>query len=495
MTTAISRATGHPTRTGWPPLLRRVVRTIRTRRLFEPGRHLLVAVSGGPDSMALLSLLNRLRPSWRLTLTVVHYNYGLRGTESDGDQACVEDLCRRWDLPLFVERLDVGSRPRGASLQATARELRYEAMMKRALVCGADLIALGHTADDQAETVMLWMLRGAGLTGVSGMPPCRNHLFVRPLYETRRADVLAYLRDEGVPFRWDSSNEKPIYLRNRIRHEIMPVLEKVVPSAVGALCRLADLCVEDDRYLEKHVVALCEGWITRLPDGRKAVDRSFFKSLPRAVQRRVVRNLGKECDLGGRPPGMKTVESLLRIANGPTACSSMRMASVGVMVERDRLCFAPSDFSANFGESAGVSSAGTVPIALTIPGAVIWPKTGHRIEAFKIKKKDLRLMEGRDRKTIVVDANKISEGLVVRSWKPGDRFYPFGMGGRSKKLQDFFTDLKVPVRERRHVPIVEASEGIVWVVGYRQDNRWSVDEKAEWCVVLSVRECVAVKES
>ncbi|MCP9448539.1 MAG: tRNA lysidine(34) synthetase TilS [Nitrospira sp.] len=488
MTTVVSRATGHPANTGWPPLLQRVVRTIRTRHLFDPGRHLLVAVSGGPDSMALLSLLNRLRPSWRLTLTVVHYNYGLRGTESDGDQACVEDLCRRWDLPLFVERLDVGSRPRGTSLQATARELRYEAMMKRALVCGADRIALGHTADDQAETVLLWMLRGAGLTGASGMPPCRNHLFVRPLYDTRREDVLAYLREEGVPFRCDSSNEKPVYLRNRIRHEIMPVLEKVVPSAVGALCRLADLCAEDDRYLEKHIVALCEGKITRLPDGRKAVDRSFFKSLPRAVQRRVVRNLCKEWNARGRPPGMKAVESLLRIANAPTVRSSMCMASVGVMIERDRLCFAPSNFSADCSKPAGVYSAGTVPVALTIPGAVVWPETGHRIEAFKIKKKDLRLIGGRDRTRIMVDANRISEGLVVRSWKPGDRFCPFGMGGRSKKLQDFFMDLKVPVRERRCVPIVEAPEGIVWVVGYRQDDRWSVDEKTEWCVVLSVRE-------
>ncbi|MCP9470635.1 MAG: tRNA lysidine(34) synthetase TilS [Nitrospira sp.] len=490
MTTAVSRATGHSARTGWPPLLQRVVRTIWARRLFEPGRHLLVAVSGGPDSMALLSLLNRLRPSWRLTLTVVHYNYGLRGTESDGDQACVEDLCRRWDLPLFVERLDVGSRPRGASLQATARELRYEAMMKRALVCGADRIALGHTADDQAETVLLWMLRGAGLTGASGMPPCRNYLFVRPLYDTRRGDVLAYLRDEGVPFRWDSSNEKPMYLRNRIRHEIMPVLEKVVPSTVEALCRLADLCAEDDRYLEKHIVALCEGKITRLPDGRKAVDRSFFKSLPRAVQRRVVRHLCKEWNARGRPPGMKMVEAFLRIANGPTVRSSMRMASVGVMIEKDRLCFAPSSFGADFSEPVGVSSAGTVPMALTIPGSVVWHETDHRIEAFKIKKKDLRLIGGRDRTRIMVDANKISEGLVVRSWKPGDRFCPFGMGGRSKKLQDFFMDLKVPVRERRRVPIVEAPEGIVWVVGYRQDDRWSVDEKTEWCVALSVQEHV-----
>ncbi|MCS6896687.1 MAG: tRNA lysidine(34) synthetase TilS, partial [Nitrospira sp.] len=353
--------------TGWPLLLHQVVKTIRTRRLFEPGQHLLVAVSGGPDSTALLSLLNRLRLSWRLTLTVVHYNYGLRGAESDGDQVWVEDLCRQFDVPLHVERLDVRSGRRGASLQSAARELRYEAMTKRALACGADRIAIGHTADDQAETVLLWLLRGSGLTGLSGMPACRNNLFIRPLLETRKKDVLTYLQNEGVPFRSDSSNDKPLYLRNRIRQEIMPALERVVPSAVEALCRLADLCAEDDRCFEEQIAALCKGRIMPLSDGRRTVDREFFRGLPQAVQRRVVRNLCKEFDALGRPPGMKAVEAFLRRATGPATLSSVRLASTAVTVERERLCFAPAGFQ----RLAPVSSDQATPMTLTIPGHVV----------------------------------------------------------------------------------------------------------------------------
>ncbi|MCP9452399.1 MAG: tRNA lysidine(34) synthetase TilS [Nitrospira sp.] len=498
MTAMASHLARGSERTGRSSLLRQVVRTIRSRQLIEPGQHLLVAVSGGPDSMALLSLLHRLRPSWRLTLTVIHCNYGLRGEESDGDQDCVEAVCSQLGLPLIVERLNVDSRPRGMSLQSAARELRYEAMRKAARACGADRIALGHTADDQAETVLLWILRGAGLAGLSGMPVCRDGLFIRPLYETRRREVLAYLRDENVPFRIDSSNQKPLYLRNRIRHEIVPALEHVVPSAVQALCRLADLCAEDNRHLDRQVMALCSGKMTPLGDGRFEVDRAFFKGLPRVVQRRVVRHLCQMVDVLRRPPRFGQVEAVIRLANGSTGFSVRRLGSAMIVVERTRLWSAPSDFPADFPvtfpEPPNVSSGFPVPVELPVPGTVVWPATGHRIEAHRARKADLPPLRS-NRNTIAVDAARISEPLTVRGWKPGDRFCPLGMGGRSKKLQDFFTDLKISASERRCIPIVEAPEGIVWVVGHRQDDRWSVDEATEWCVVLHVRSESAAVES
>jgi tRNA(Ile)-lysidine synthase len=444
--------------------------------------------------MALLSLLHRLRPSWRLTLTVLHCNYGLRGEESDGDQAFVEDVCSQLGLPLIVERLNVDSCPRGMSLQSAARELRYEAMRRAALACGADRIALGHTADDQAETVLLWILRGAGLAGLSGMPACRDGLFIRPLYETRRRAVLAYLRDENIPFRVDSSNEKPVYLRNRIRHDIVPALEHVVPSAVQTLCRLADLCTEDNQYLDGQVMALCAGKMTRLGDGRLEVDRVFFKGLPRAVQRRVVRHLCQMVDELRRPPGFRQVEAIIRLANGSTTFSVRRLGSAMVVIEQTRLWSAPSDFPGVFSEPSSVSSGSPVPVVLPVPGAVVWAATGHRIEAHRLRKAELPPL-GTNRNTIAVDAKKISDPLTVRGWKQGDRFCPLGMEGRSKKLQDFFTDLKIPASERHRVPIVEAPEGIVWIVGHRQDDRWAVDEATEWCVVLRARSGSAAIES
>ncbi len=156
--------------TARPSLLTHLVRTVRQHQLFVPGQHLLVAVSGGPDSVALLSLLHRLARSWRLELTVVHCNYGLRGAESDGDESFVRACCRERHLSLVIHRPTLVKRRERSSLQAAARDARYDFMRRLAHEVGADGIAVGHTAIDQAETVLMWMLRGAGMTGLAGMP-------------------------------------------------------------------------------------------------------------------------------------------------------------------------------------------------------------------------------------------------------------------------------------------------------------------------------------
>ncbi len=482
MTTAmVQHRAKNGARAVWPPILHRVVNTIRARKLFGPGAHLLVGVSGGPDSVAMLSLLCRLRASWHLRLTAVHCQYGLRGTESDGDQAFVESLCCELEVPLQVRRLD--ARRRGTSLQAVARDLRYEVMTDMAQACGADRIVVGHTADDQAETVLLWMLRGAGLTGLSGMSASRNALIVRPLYETRRKDLLDYLHDEGLSFRRDSSNDKPIYLRNRIRQDIMPALQGVMPSAVEVLCRLADICREDDQYLDEQVMSLCEGWINRTTDGAWSIDRAFLARLPRAAQRRIVRNLCRQSDAQHRSPGVRTVDRLLEVAGGKAIASDVAISSWRVTVERDRVHSAPS--------SRSRLSSGrpwrAIPAVLTVPGHVLWEGTGQVIHA---RRSVRNFSQGavRDAREIVVDINRLSEPLAVRAWEPGDRFCPSGMKGRSKKLQDFFTDHKVSREDRRRIPMVVAPEGIVWIVGYRPDGRWLADEKTEHCVVLTVQD-------
>src|SRR5690348_1753271 len=183
-----------------PALIDQIVRTVQERRLFGPGQHLLVAVSGGPDSIALLSLLATLAPSWRLTLTAVHFNYGLRGAESDGDEAFVSSFCRDRNIPVVIRRPVLVKQRRASSLQLLARWARYEAMKSLAHEIRADRIVTGHTANDQAETMLMWMLRGAGLTGLAGMPFIREHIIVRPLLRTTREEILAYLKQEGLSY-------------------------------------------------------------------------------------------------------------------------------------------------------------------------------------------------------------------------------------------------------------------------------------------------------
>ena len=231
----ITRSQSRPTTR--PTLLAQFVRTVRQHQLFVPGHHLLVAVSGGPDSIALLSLLHHLIPSWRLTLTVIHCNFGLRGAESDGDESFVNTFCQERQLNLVIHCPSLAKRRQRLSLQAAARDARYDFMKQMAHELGADRIAVGHTANDQAETVLMWLLRGAGMTGLAGMSYARKDGIIRPLLAASRQEVLTYLDHEGLTYRRDSSNEKPVYHRNRIRKELFPVLTQLVPTAVRVLQR------------------------------------------------------------------------------------------------------------------------------------------------------------------------------------------------------------------------------------------------------------------
>lgn len=480
MTAAAIESAGRTGRRAWPPLLHQMVKTIRMRILFEPGQHLLVAVSGGPDSVALVSLLHRLRTPWRLTLSAVHGNYGLRGSESDCDQEFVEALCQRLDIPLHTMQLNVRNRARGTSLQAAARDVRYSGLTTIAHRCGADRIAVGHTADDQAETVLLWMLRGAGLSGLSGMPACRDGIIVRPLYEVRRREILAYLQSEALSFRHDSSNDKPIYLRNRIRHEIIPALQRVSPASVKALCRLADVCREDDRYLDEQVAALSADRIDRVPGGEQMIERSFLRDLPLAVQRRLIHASLRRCSPVDRPPSFHMVELVRQAVMKKNRVSSITTPSGAVIVDKDVVQFFPPTSR----DRPQDPSHQTVPMVLSVPGTITWVATGQRIHVERSLRKHIHETAHR-KDRIMVDADRIDGPLMVRVWQPGDRFCPFGMKGRSKKLQDFFTDLKVFGSDRTRIPVVATAERIVWVVGYRQDERSALTSSTEQCLVIT----------
>lgn len=466
----------------WPALLHRVAQTVRSRSLFQRGQHILVALSGGPDSVALLSVLHHFRSGWKLTLSAVHCNYGLRGGESDGDQKFVEAFCQGLGVPLHVRRVEFHTGRRKTSLQAEARELRYQVMQEIAETCGADRIAIGHTADDQAETVLLWMLRGAGLTGLSGMPAFRDNKIIRPLYDIKRQQVLVYLRTAGLSFREDSSNFQMQYLRNRVRREVIPILNRLVPSSVNALCRLADICREDDRSLDDQVKALSSSAVKRGSAGDWAIDRRFLLELPHAFQRRCIRNLFRQNDGRFRAPGIRTIDRIIRLALKRESGSSLDVKGGRVVVDDRRLGFVPlhADEMSHVGQPRGRCQE-----VLSVPGEITWSGTGQRLQVQQqahIQSGGAALL-GKNR--ILVDADRVSQPLIVRSWLPGDRFHPSGMGGHSKKLQDFFTDLKIPVAARSLIPLVVAPEGIVWIVGYRQDDRWTPIAATKRCLVFT----------
>ncbi|WP_455370706.1 tRNA lysidine(34) synthetase TilS [Petrachloros mirabilis] len=469
-----------------PAILAQFVDTIREHQLFVPGQHLLVAVSGGPDSVALLSLLAGLAPSWRLKLTAVHFNYQLRGKESEGDEAFVVELCRQNNIPLVVRRPVLLGQKGQSSLQALARDARYAAMKSIAYEIKADRIVVGHTANDQAETVLMWMLRGAGLRGLSGMPFIREEMVVRPLLAVTKAEVLTYLKRERLGYRLDSSNESARFRRNRIRHEVMPVLEHIAPAAIHLLRRQADLLREDEQYLEGVVESLYASM--RKPDalGGDRIDRQSFLAVPLALRRRLIRRMLRQADPERRACSARTIERVQRFM-----VSSDEGASMSVM----RLEITHQEGAVIRIGASGPSEQKSVTVPrseqempVSIPSTLFWPGTKQEIHVQEVTNKEAKqLSKNAGADYALFDASLLSEPLAVRSWQPGDRFYPTGMKGRSKKLQDFFIDAKVSRRDRTRIPLLVAPEGIVWVVGRRADERFVAGGKTSRYLVATVK--------
>ena len=386
-----------------------------------------MAVSGGPDSVALLSILHQLAPAWNFSLTVVHCNYGLRGAESDGDASFVAALCRRLELPCHIRRLTVDRSGTGesSSLQARARESRYRLFRDVVAELGADRVALGHTADDQAETVLLRMLRGAGLRGLAGMPHIRESLFVRPLLSRSRQEILVYLQAVGLSYRTDSSNAKSIYLRNRVRHELLPVMQSLAP----------------------------------------------------ALQRRILRQaIQAVAPSTGAPRSDVLLSMLASLASHSGGIWNAGAATVACELDQVRLT-AVSPVPPAGGTVLQPIHTAPVPDVVTIaalPSAVSWPLTGAVIRLRAVtRERGLVLLEKPSSSVALLDADRLSWPLTIRPWCHGDWFFPTGMAGRRKKLQDYFTDAKLGRSMRERIPLVLSGEGIAWIVGQRVDARFA----------------------
>ncbi|HLZ33997.1 MAG TPA: tRNA lysidine(34) synthetase TilS [Nitrospira sp.] len=468
-------------------LLNRVIDTVQEQQLFIPGQHLLVAVSGGPDSVALLSLLASMAPDWRLTLTAVHFNYGLRGSESDGDEAFVSTLCRERGIALLIRRPTLVKERRQSSLQALARDARYAAMKSITYEIGADRIVVGHTANDQAETMLMWMLRGAGLTGLAGMPFIREALIVRPLLAVSRKEILDYLRQEGLQYRRDSSNESVRFRRNRIRRELVPVMEQIAPATVRLLQRQANLLREDERYLEQVARDLYASLVKQDAGGGQRFDRQTFLAIPVALQRRIVRMVLRVGDPKGRASSAQSVEAVQRFFLTAVQGARMLLRQFELTREGDVIRIDRQEPQRS-GRVTGAADVKQEEILMTIPSTVYWPGTKQKIHVQVMRRQAAEsLLRSSAADCAVFDADRLSEPLAVRNWRAGDRFCPRGMKGKRKKLQDFFTDLKVGRQERKQVPLLVAPEGILWVVGWRQDERFLVRGSSVRCLVATVK--------
>jgi len=467
------------------PVFRQVVSDSRQKKLLHPDERGLVAVSGGPDSVCLLMVLHEMRQQGvmpRLDLHIAHVNYGLRGEESEKDEAYVRHLGTTLSLPVHVERTHLVPRP-GQTLQGQARDARYAFFARVRREYGLTAVATGHTADDQAETILMWLLRGSGSSGLAGIPVHRGDGIVRPLLGVTREQVLDYLASRGIAYRTDASNATPVYRRNRIRHEIMPLLRTFNPRIVQGLARAGEILAAEGALLDDLERERWKAVVKEIgPDGVLLHGERLAQEPP-GLQRRLIRRALSVVRGSSAGLTFRHVGDILARVVGAEHGGKLDLPG-GIVVERDGALVTIGRRGVQGKASAGVNWAIGVP--LSIPGAVQLGDKGPRLLALEGCEPVKGLADGRS--VLVVDADRLSGPLTVRNWRPGDWFCPSGMRGHRKKLQDFFVDQKVPRTRRGGVPLAVAPAGIVWVVGYRGDERFLTGPATTRAVTLKLVE-------
>jgi tRNA(Ile)-lysidine synthase len=459
-------------------LIAKINKTIKEYRMLDRGDRVIVAVSGGPDSVCLLRILLALAKDLDLTLHVAHLDHRFRGEESAAEARFVEGLAKDLGLTVTCESRNVPAycAERGLSAQAGAREVRYAFLRQIAKVSGCQRIALGHTANDQAETLLMRLIRGAGISGLSAIPPVREDI-IRPLIGITRDAVLEYLKELGQDFVNDPSNEKPVYTRNRVRHELLPVLERFNPKIINALAMEAVLLRDESAALEATLPEIMQQ-VVYAKGKAVLIRREEFNRLLPALRRRVLR---KAIELVAGNDAidhswLRTGEAIGFMAEAQSG-RSMEVPG-GLLLEREY-----EDIIIREREQKTVFC---VPLAL--PGETVVPAAHLAVETVILDTlPDPSDDGGNYLWQAVFDYDKISLPLYLRNRRPGDRFCPAGMGGKNKKLQDYFVDEKVPQMQRNTAPLLATEQDVVWIVGMRTDGRFLPGPSAKNMLVVRVR--------
>jgi tRNA(Ile)-lysidine synthase len=464
-------------------LSRSVLDTIQRHALVRRNARVLVAVSGGSDSVALLLLLRELEQVGELTVVgVAHLNHGLRPDAGRDEQFC-RALADEIGVAFRSEIVDVRAQAEASriSIEDAGRRARYEFFERIADELNADTIATGHTKDDQAETFLLRLLRGAGPRGLAGIHP-RVGRVVRPLLEISRDDLRAYLALRDQPFCEDVTNADVSISRNRVRHELLPLLrDRFSPSIQDVLAREASIARQDEDRLQQEAIDLASSIVLR-GETRDTVelDRSALIALHPAIAVRVAR-LALHRVAPGRFVGFTHIERLLEFARQPDERGTLSLPGQHVARRGPTLVLSKARFT---------PFSNSFQVLLSIPGEVTfgsWAISATRCPR-AVSHWEGELDWEHRRWEAVLDAERVSPVLTVRSRRPGDRFKPLGMGGREKKLQDVLVDRKIERERRDSLPlVVDEIDRILWVVGEAVSEDFRVTEPSRAVIFLKAR--------
>ncbi|NCO68420.1 MAG: tRNA lysidine(34) synthetase TilS [Nitrospirae bacterium CG_4_10_14_0_8_um_filter_41_23] len=456
----------------FPELTNKVTATIKKYSMLSGKEKILIGLSGGPDSVCLLNVLNNLKNKFMLDLYTVYIDHGLRPEETPEETEFCKKLCAGLSIPFTTKVIDVKtySKEQGLNKQEAARELRYRIFEETAYEIKAHKIALGHTADDQLETFFMRFFRGSGPTGLSGIPPVRGNI-IRPLIEIERMEIEEFLHEQKINYITDSSNLKKDYLRNRIRLAFIPEIKKINPHIAQTVSRTMEILREEEKYFELIITKTLMKLICRKTDFRMELFLTPLEAMDKVILRRVLRR-AVDAAKGLRGMEFIHIEGIIDL---------IKQGRQGDRIYLPRGLRVIKNYSTLVITSEIPLRLGT--FTLNVPGEVVLKESRAVIKASVVDKVE---SYGDGKTMAVFDADKTGTVLTVRSREHGDFFYPIGFGKR-KKLQDYFVDEKVPRDERDSIPIVVSGNDIVWVTGFRGDERFKVSDETKRFLKMEIK--------
>lgn len=444
------------------PFVTNVRESILKFGMLKGGERVLLAVSGGADSTAMLHALHALKDELGLKLAVCHLNHNLRGAESERDFNFVKKTAKGLGILFEGKKLKPGElkKLKGESLQAAAREKRYAFFEEAAGKRASDRVALGHTLDDQAETVLMRLIKGSGPEGLSGIPPVRDR-FIRPLIETSREEVEGFLRDRKLGYIIDSSNLLPKYLRNDLRLNLIPLIRKKYnPNIIEALARAGFTLSEENDFLRTVAKEALSAAVLERKKDKLVLSRKTLLELHGAILSRVFFEAAALLERRGDVYGAH-LDSFLKLVKGDNPGSAVDLPEgLKIFREYEKVIFttAPAADRKPFGR------------ALKVPGTTVIEEAGVSLKASVIRKAPSSFGSP---DIVYFDYEKLPKPVMVRQFEPGDRMVPFGLSGH-KKLKEIFIEKKVPKNERLAVPVLVAGNDVVWAAGIRQSEFYKI---------------------
>jgi tRNA(Ile)-lysidine synthase len=443
----------------------------------------LVGVSGGPDSVALVHILRELAPAVSLRLGIAHLNHGLRGQDADNDADFVSSLADKLDLPFHIKKEDIRSfaDKEKLSIEEAARHVRYAFFDEIARKQGYNKIALGHHADDNAESILMFIIKGTGPAGMAGIAPVREERIIRPLIRLTRRQIMSYLEAKGLSHVTDSSNLDPDFMRNRIRHHLIPVLQSAYnPGIIQTLNRFGEIFRSEEEWLRDVLDPVFESVVTHTEKNSVRLSLKGLRGLHEAVRRRVIRKAIAAVKGDLRRISFAHVAAATRLLRADCEGRSLdfpdriRIQKIGdalviTQEKRDLRKISTKAFRTQ-PEACRyhIEEPGDAPETLHIEKAGLW------LRLTSISVENLPELHKTGQQVAFFDMSKLQFPLLLRDFQPGDRFTPLGIKG-SQKVKKFFIDHKIPRDQRQRCLILLSGNRIAWVVGYRIGEQFRIE--------------------